>query len=243
MKTILPGFFATLIFLSFGCQNVMDMKISYDDDQPMPMTASGNVKFKKSWQRWDMEKSPRLYDYFLNEPQEVNGIPCRGPFTLDESGALYGFILAEDHTLNGSRLPAGSRFEASLYRDGNRSGYMIFLPHPAEIQGYQVRHKGGWEDYKVSFYNDGSLMSFKTEGDMEINGIPCKGGPKGSDIILYPDGRLLSCYLSRDFMSGDTEYRVGTRILVDLEGRIGPMTTGHYLEIMEHVRRDLAERR
>ena len=239
MKIICPGFFVTLLFLIASCQNITDMQINYDDDQPMPLTQTENIKFKKSWKRWDMENCPRLYDYVLKKPQKVNGIPCRGPFTLDEYGELYGFILAEDHTLKGSQIPAGSRFEGSLYRDGKRSGYMIYLPHPIEVQGYQVRHKAGMEDYKVSFYQNGKLKSFKTDDDIEINDIPCKGGPKNSDIILYPDGRLLSCYLSRDLTSGGNENQEGTRIFLDMDGRISTFTTENYLAIMKHIRSEL----
>lgn len=243
MKNLLPHFFCMLLFLLSGCQNITDMQINYDDDQWMPLETSETITFKKSWKRWDMENCPRLYDYVLKKPQKVNGTPCRGGFTLDEYGELYGFILAEDHTLNGSRLPAGSRFEGTLYQDGNRSGYMIYLPHPIEIQSFQVRHKGGWEDYKVTFYNDGRLMSFKTDEEIKFNGLPCKGGPKDSDIILYPDGTLLSCYLSRDITIDGTEYQEGSRILVDTNGGISPMKTEHYWEIMGSIRRDLEEKR
>lgn len=237
-----PFYLLVILTISiFGCQNLIDMQINYDEDQAMPLAQSENIDFKKSWQHWDMEKGPRLYDYFLKKPQKINGIPCRGRFTLDESAELYGFILAEDHTLKGSRLPAGSRFEANLYQDGKRSGYMIYLPQPIGIQGYQVLHKAGWEDYKITFYNDGSLMAFKTDTDVEINGIPCKGGPKDSDMILYPDGTLLSCFLSREITLDGNEYPEGSRILVNRKGGISPMKTEHYLEIMRSIRRDLAE--
>lgn len=226
-----------IILISLGaCQNLSDMKISYDGDQPKPLEESENIKFKRSWQRWDIQRGPRLYDYILRKPAVINGLACRGGFTLDEHGELYGFNLAEDDTLNGTLIPSGSRFEGQLYKDGTRSGYMIYLSGPSDIQGYRVRDKAGLEDYKVTFYRNGRMFAFKTFEDIEIDGIPCKGGAKKSDILLYPNGQLLSCYLSEQYPSVEGEIMSGSRILVDTAQQVHPFTIDRYFRIMKEIR-------
>jgi len=231
MKAI-PEFlvYSLLIICAGSCKNLSDMKVNTDRDQPLPIAENEQIKFSKSWNRWDKPQSGRLYDYSIKGNTLINGVPCRSRFTVDSAGMLYGFILSEDYELNGSLIPAGSRYEARVRSNGERAGYMIYLSRSTDIQGFPVRHKAFPEDYKADFYQNGTLKAFKMTQNKEIDGVPCSGGKK-HDIWLYPDGKLMGCTLSANYTAENMNWQPGTRILIDQEGKIYLYSTNKHAEI------------
>ena len=230
--------FLILLFGLFSChrQQVEDMKINDDPSQKMPLQETDNIRFKQSWVRWDLPVSLRLYDYLVKETEEINNIPCIGNITVDTLGFLYGFIFGQDYELNGSTIPAGSRYETHLGSDAERSGYMITLSETCKVQGYLVRHKGSFlEEYHINFYNDGRLQGFKPVEDIEIDGIPCGVGKK-NNISLYPDGSLWTCYLAEDFEIEGKYFQEGSQIIFDEGGKAFEYSRELNLEIMKRLR-------
>ena len=219
MKTNLTLFLSIILFcVLLSCNTQKNKEKSYKD---FPMEVTNEYKKVKSWNRSDKPEFGPLYDYFLKKTKVIQGVPCKGRFTLDKDGKLYGFTLSEDHVVNGTMLPKGSRYEAHVGRNNMRNGYMIYLPENIEIQGYLVRHNGLFlEDYHVNFYNEGQLEGFKPVNDIEIDSIPCKGGKKDSWVVLYPDGRLKRCNLSKDIEINAKQYMKGTELNLDEKGNI-----------------------
>lgn len=224
-----------------SCQNhgqhLEDMKINVDPSQGMPLQETENIRFKQSWVRWDLPGSLRLYDYLVKKTEEINNIPCIGKITVDTLGFLYRFIFGQEYELNGTTIPAGSRYETNLGSDAERKGYMITLSEACKIQGYQVRHKGSpLEVYHINFYNDGSLLGFKPVDDIEIDGIPCGGGKKNNDISLYPDSSLWTCYLAEDLEIEGKYFQEGSQIIFDEGGKAFEYSRELYLEIRKRLR-------
>lgn len=223
--------FILILTLLHACQNISDMEINYDSDQPMPIQETANIKFRKSWKRWDKPSFLRLYDYDLQNIEEIHGVPCIHRLTLDSLGNLYGFILAKEYQLNGNIIPAGSRYETRLGRSAQRIGYMIYLSEPCEIQGYYVRNEAGMEDYKVDFYSDGGLKEFKVYEDVMIGQIPCKGD-KEHGITLYPDGKAWVCYLSKDTNINGARFSKGSHVIFDTSGNAFEYSLELHLDLM-----------
>jgi len=210
---VLIGIAVLLVGCDFQKKDNSESKENY----PLPITEEYSKV--KSWKRFDKSEFGKLYDYFLKEPKIVQSVPCKGRFTVDSSGKLYGFVLSEDYLFHGNMIPKGSRYEGRVHNN-KRNGYMIYLSKDSEIQGLMVRSKGkGMEDYKPDFYHNHKLRGFKLVKDTEINGIPCKGG-KNDYVILYPDGKLGECTLSSDFVSGDEVFLAETRIMISKDGKV-----------------------
>lgn len=227
--------FCFIILLSFGLSSCL--KTEYSSNQIKPLEETENIKFKNSWKRFDKSESLRLYDYSLKKMEEIKGIPCKGRLTLDSLGNLYGFVLGKDFKLNGTMLPAGSRYETILGRSGQKTGYMIYLSKPYDIQGYHVRDKAGMQDYNIGFYNNGSLRGFKIYENLKIDGIPCKGGKK-SGISLYPNGKLWICNLSKDIEINGKRYNEGTKIIIDVNDNVHIYSLELELDIMKELKID-----
>ena len=123
----------------------------------------------------------------------------------------------------GKRTSAETRMlTTSLGESGEQYPYACSwaLSKDSEIQGLIVRSKGkAFEDYKIDFYNNHKLRGFKLVSDTEIDGIPCKGGKKDY-IILYFDGKLGECTLSKDFVSEDEVFLADTRVMIRKEGKV-----------------------
>ena len=242
MRNYIAIWFPSILLCGLlSCQNhkqhLEDMKINDAHSQKMPLQETENIRFKQSWVRWDLPGSLRLYDYLMKETEEINNIPCIGNITIDTLGVLYGFIFGQEYELNGTTIPAGSSYETILGSDAERKGYMITLSEVCKIQGYLVRHKGSFlEDYHVDFYYDGSLRYFKPVNDIGIDNIPCGGGKKNSDISLYPDGSLWTCYLAEDFEIEGKYFQEGSQIIFDEDGKAFEYSKELYLEIMKRLR-------
>ncbi len=219
MKSILFS-----IPLTWMCYSLFSCNGQLNDDVPhseYPLKVTSEYRKVNSWVRFDRPEFGRLYDYWLKRPKVIQTMPCKGCVTVDKDGRLYCFILSQDHMIDGNTIPSGSKYEAIVGRDFKRDGYMIYLSKDTEIQGYFIRHKARfYDDYHVDFYGNGSLKSCKLANDMEIQGLPCKGGKDNSWLLFYPDGRIKSCYLAREITINGATYKPSTKLVVNGLGKM-----------------------
>ena len=209
--------FISIVIILISCN--LEKKNNSESKENYPLPITEEYSKVKSWIRFDRPEFGKLYDYYLKEPKIVQNIPCKGRFTVDSSGELYGFVLSENYLFHGNMIPKGSRYEGRVH-NSKRNGYMIYLSKDTEIQGLMVRSKGkALEDYKPDFYNKNMLRGFKLVSDTEIDGVPCKGGKKDY-VILYPNGKLGECTLSKDFVSDNKVFLAETRIMLNKEGKV-----------------------
>jgi hypothetical protein len=214
---ILPLYLTIISLLCTGLC-IAQVKDGVRDDFPIQITE--DYYRARKWERFDKPDFGSLYSYYPKNVVTIEGIPCGTQFTLTAKGELYGFILAQDFELKGTLLPKNSRFEPYV-RNNRMDDYMIYLPEDTKIQGYMVRHKGSFmQDYHVDFYKHGALKGFKPTTDIVIDGIPCRGGKKNSWISLFPDKKLQSCFLSRDFEIENKSYNKGSQLTFNAKGNV-----------------------
>ena len=136
--------------------------------------------------------------------------------------------------INGSLLPAGSRYEIRLGKEAQKVGYNIYLSEDCEIQGYHVRNKAGIDACIVGFYQNGSMRNFASYEDIEINSIPVRGG-KNYCISLYPNGRIWMGYLSRNIEIDGQSFTEGHRVLCDTTGKVFEYSLNLQIKIMKEL--------
>lgn len=170
-------------------------------------------------------KHGQLWSGILKEPMMVQSYPCTGRVIFDSAGFVYEFILSKDHNIHGHLLPQYSIINI----EGNTK--RVNSSEPLDIQGY---HIAGGTLIFTSFTIDtsGNLISFFTEDDIEIDGIPCRG-MRG--IQLYPDGRLWVCFLSGEYESGGTIYPPDTYLLIDENGKVQEYSHELYMDIRKRL--------
>ncbi|MFP5228231.1 MAG: hypothetical protein ACLGXA_11450 [Acidobacteriota bacterium] len=147
----------------------------------------------------------------------IQGYPCaRGAAWFYPDGALDQCTLSRAAAVGDLRVPRGSVIE--LWADGGVR--YVMLPRAMALAGFRVR--GGSQHalsrgVTTAFYRNGELHSFYLVRNQVIAGVPCRGGawntftdPLGGEnlVELYPNGKLESCALSRDFGG----FRSGERI-------------------------------
>lgn len=153
---------------------------------------------------------------YLKEPTTLQGYPCmKGKVRFHFNDSLLTFRSAAEISLDFGSIPAGSRIY--LYNNGRPEH--IFLSADTEIQGYGISSKQSLQGSHLSFYNSGELWKFNPLADLEIDGIWCS---QDHHIELYPDGRLMCCYLARELKTGDDHFLSGSHILIDEAGKMHP---------------------
>jgi hypothetical protein len=235
MRTYFTLFLSIFFFFVLSsCNTQKNKEESYEN---FPIEVTDEYKKVESWTRFDFPEFGPLYDYYLKRPKVIQGIPCKGRFTLDKDGKLYVFTISEDYVLNGTLLPKGSRYEASVGFNYTRDGYMITPSKNLEVHGYLARHKGTLlENYHIDFYNEGQLRGFKPVNYVEIDGILCKGGKKDSRIRLYPDGSLFTCYLAEDTVIERNKFQEGTQVIFNENGEVFQYSRELYIKILRGLK-------
>ena len=138
----------------------------------------------------------------LDEPTEIEGIPCRDEALLYPDGRLEGCRLSRDAKVAGHMFPEGSW----PYFDPPGTLKCVFLDHDHEVQGYLLR--GESHHYQTCFHPNGWLSFGNLKEPTVVQGVPCEKstrklwltkGPSG--IYFHDNGRLKGCRLSRDVHS------------------------------------------
>jgi hypothetical protein len=161
----------------------------------------------------------------LDAPETIQGVRCARTAWLTADGRLDGCFLAEEQTVDGRSLPAGTRI--GLDAEGHLD--TAFLPGTTEIDGHMCR--GGGHDFMTRFHPGGALRLCWLANDEEIQGVPCGrstipgeiwrglfGGEKAG-VSFHPDGKLASCRSSRGFTLAGRSYEKGTRVELDAAGQ------------------------
>ncbi len=147
----------------------------------------------------------------------IQGFPCaRGVVWFYPDGALDECTLSAPAAIGDLRVPRHSVVE--LWPDGGAR--FVMLPHTAVLGSYRVRGgtlHGLSRGAATAFYRTGELQSFYLPANQTIQGVPCGGGawntytdPSGGEtrVELYPNGKIESCKLSRDFSGFRSDQRI-----------------------------------
>ncbi|MBN2511044.1 MAG: hypothetical protein JXB03_12240 [Spirochaetales bacterium] len=177
----------------------------------------GEVSYSKFRYTGRERESEYAYSIgMLAEVARVNGLMYKGYLHLRGNGTVSGGILAQPVFLCETLFPENTWVSFSP------EGWLetCALPDSMDIQGFPVLGTGGGvKGAHASFYPSGDLRLFFTGKDMEVDGIPCKGGLL-SYIELYSGGRLKKCTLSRDVVIDGILYRKGSGLKLTETGRI-----------------------
>ena len=153
---------------------------------------------------------------YLKEPANIQGYPCRrGKVRFHFNDSLLSFKSAADIRLANGIIPAGSTIY--LYNNGRPEN--VWLSGDTEIQGYKISSRERLKGSLLGFYSGGELRKFMPVTDVDVDGISCN---HEEYVVLYPDGSLMSCHLSRDVREMDQYFPAGTPILKDEKGHIHP---------------------
>ena len=138
----------------------------------------------------------------------IQGHSCdRGDAWFYPDGSLNQCTLARPSTFGDLRVPRGSVIE--LWPEG--ATHRLTLSREAVFAGYRLRGGHGFGRARAStadFYRNGEPRSFSLVRDQLVQGVPCRGGswntltdPTGTGnlVVLYDDGKLQSCKLTRDY--------------------------------------------
>ena len=129
------------------------------------------------------DKKGRIQSCSFYSTMTIQRFPCERKVAWYPSGKLQSFRLARPYRINGYLCNA---YEVELFPNG-KIGYCE-LAEKTTIDGYPCASD------IVRFLNTGRLSSFTLSEDKKINGILFH---KGSQIDLYPNGRILKCKVSR----------------------------------------------
>jgi len=151
---------------------------------------------------------PHLTRRHLGRDVVIQGYPCaRGYAWFYDSGSLNRCFASRSTSFGEAQIPRGSVIQ--LWPDG--ATQFAMLAHRATVAGYYVSggsFLGPAEGAITSFYRSGKLHTAYLVHNQTIQGVPCRGSQwglftdsinGGNYIVLYPDGRLRACKLTRDF--------------------------------------------
>jgi len=132
----------------------------------------------------------------------INGIPCKAQkcVRVYSDGLLHVCTLLKDF-----------QYEGITYKEGT----VLILNKerkPSKISGNYLR-----DNNYIEFYENGNPKEVVIGSDTEIQGIPCTGWHKKPLVTFYPEGRLRTCYLSRDFEIEGKLFRKRTEIYYNLD--------------------------
>ncbi len=152
----------------------------------------------------------------ISEDTEIQGYPCKkGWVHFVSEFKLLNFTASQPIENGANVIP-----EDSYIRLNDKGQITVCaLPRTMEIQGHLCKGTGGPKGVHTTFYSGGELHCFFAPKAVDIDGIPCKGGVF-QYLKLHPNGKLKQCTLARATTIGGTEYRAGTRMHFDSEGRV-----------------------
>ena len=153
----------------------------------------------------------------LDQDTLIQGYPCRHSYAwFYPNGQLNRCFVSRDTSFGEAQIPSGSVVE--LWPEGATK--YVMLAHDAVVAGYYVSggsFLGPAEGAITSFYRSGKLHTAYLVHDQTIQGVPCRGSQwgiftdpvhGGDSIVLYPDGRLRACKITRDFGGQKRGYRL-----------------------------------
>jgi hypothetical protein len=163
------------------------------------------IYFKKLRYNEDLKS----YTGFIDTDINTGGYSCqKGWIRFFDNWQLKSFVTTQDLNLSDNYIPAGTWIEF------DRSGRirLCAFPRDTSVRGIVCKGtSGNPKGFHTTFYPDGALKYCCPVTDLEIKGIPCKSG--FFEIIgLHPNGNLMECELSRDFVLNDLSLKKGEKI-------------------------------
>lgn len=151
---------------------------------------------------------------FLKNKTVIQGYPCGADWIhFNKDWKLTLFKLDDKTIINNFEFPRNS------WILNHYDKLVCVFPGDTVIQGYLCKGSGGPKGVQTSIYPNGKLESFFTKDNIKIGEINCKGGVF-NNIILFDNGLLKECTLSKDQIVKGISYKKGTRINIDLNGNI-----------------------
>jgi len=151
---------------------------------------------------------PQVTRRTLASAQGIQGYPCaKGYAWFYADGRLNQCTVSRDAAFGEATVPEGSIIV--LRPDGKP--HHVFLSRDADIAGYRAMGGGllGTAEGPVTaFYPSGKPKSIYLVGNQIVQGVPCRGGQwgivtdpigGGNAIVLYENGKLHGCKLTKDF--------------------------------------------
>ncbi|MFC2115157.1 tetratricopeptide repeat protein [Bacteroidota bacterium] len=174
----------------------------------MSACKTGNDESMREINFYEHRKYGKLRIVYLKKPGMIQSWPCKqGKVRFYDNGKLLSFTLSEDHLKNDGLIPEGSSI--TLYRNGNPE--FIRLASDTRIQGQRILGNKRFSDLLTGFYGEGGLKQYRAVADTIIEGIPCSNQ---SEMVLYPDGQLMVCQLSKDFTQGKNFFPAGSKVVI-----------------------------
>lgn len=152
---------------------------------------------------------------YLKADTMIDQYPCAADWVhFTKDWKLKLFRLSSKAEINNFEYCENSWIRFS--QDGN---VICVFPENMTVQGYKCRGGGGASGISTSFYKNGRLQYFYSEGDIRIGDVLCKSNVN-NNIGLYENGSLMECTLAKDTQIGDVNYKKNTRICFDEAGKV-----------------------
>ena len=154
---------------------------------------------------------------YLAKDTLIQDFPCKKGFVvLYDDESLNTFQFAESFEFGDFVIPA--KTWGMLDKEGNI--HICFFPRDTKVQGYTCRGSiMGREGIQTSFHKNGKLNHFFPRKDTEIDGILCKASVFHL-TGLHDNGKLRNCTLAKTTTINGKEYKKGTKIKLDKDGKI-----------------------
>lgn len=153
----------------------------------------------------------------LTHATVIGDRPCKpGWVHFHPNGVLAAFTASQP-------IPFGLltiRADTWIRQDPRGLISLCAFPRAVEVQGHWCRGTGGPKGVSTAFYPGGALQQFFPLRDVGIDGVNCRAGLVHGWVELHDNGRLKSCLLAEDLEREGQRHRRGTRVELDVTGRI-----------------------
>jgi|GEM_PF-2440765 len=149
----------------------------------------------------------------LRQDTEINGRLCRRWVHWNPDGTLDGCQLAQDENHTSGTIPEDTMLWFSA--EGQLSS--AWLSEDAVLDGHFCR--GGWGKVSTHFHPNGRVSSYYLRDGRIVAGVPCEASIM-VPVVLYDDGSLKSCMLSRRWDDQGETYPRATRLRFDRGGQV-----------------------
>lgn len=173
----------------------------------------------------------------LEQPENIQDVPCEGWLYFYESGKLKSAQLARNYEAYGFSFAKGSKlyfFESGKIRRGTiaadksigrttfKPGTTLSLYQSGKIDNVSLASEQEIQGIlcdagKVQFYDSGRIKSAKIAVEKEFGHVKI---PKGSFIELYPSGKIKSAALSESVVIDGKTHRKGGLVLFLEDGEV-----------------------
>lgn len=150
----------------------------------------------------------QIKEDYINKEELIHNFPSLGKITYYKSGAVESICLSKDFALSIGVIPRGSKVFF------NNDGSLLRLESNKTINIYGADFIATEKRQMLFYPETETLKSAYLSVDSVILGVPCKAS-KATPVYFYPNGKIKSCKLSKNFTYNDVEYSINTKIYFD----------------------------